>query len=27
QELRRRLSDRSRPQAELDYIQRLLKGY
>ncbi|MGH6716430.1 MAG: TIGR02302 family protein, partial [Bradyrhizobium sp.] len=26
QELRRRLSDRSRPQAELDYIKRLLKG-
>ena len=27
EELRRRLSDPSRPQLELDYIERLLKDY
>ena len=27
EELRRRLSDPSRPQIELDYIERLLKDY
>jgi anti-anti-sigma regulatory factor len=27
EELRRRYSDPSRPQLELDYIERLLKGF
>jgi hypothetical protein len=27
EELRRRLADPSRPQIELDYIERLLKDY
>ncbi|MGB3864249.1 MAG: DUF4175 family protein, partial [Xanthobacteraceae bacterium] len=27
EELRRRLGDPQRPQIELDYIERLLKGY
>ncbi|MFN5524443.1 DUF4175 family protein, partial [Bradyrhizobium sp.] len=27
EELRRRLADPSRPQVELDYIERLLKDY